>query len=253
MRLCSSRQSAISLSATGARLAVDLIGEEALLDAVEAHEARVLGLLLVVVLAAVHRAVEVVEQLGDGLDALVMLVGRGVERLGLVELAGLDGVREGPGGGQHRVDLLRHVDLVLGQRADELHRRGRRALRSLGLGGLLVGRLGVGDLGRFGGGRGRRDGGGRGRRGRGRGGVGGGDLQRALGVRQQAAGHLVVAGVERGGQRLGEARDDVLALLDDVRALKDLPFHGALGIVLDLEDRLAGQDRDARRLAAAGP
>ena len=48
---------------------------------VEAHELRILGLLLEIVFAGIHVAVEIVEQFGDRLDPLVMLVRRRIERL----------------------------------------------------------------------------------------------------------------------------------------------------------------------------
>ena len=55
------------------------------------------SLLLEIVGARVDALVEVVEQFGDRLDALVMLAGRGVKFLSLLEPAGLHGIRETPG------------------------------------------------------------------------------------------------------------------------------------------------------------
>ena len=52
-----------------------------------------------VALADVDGGVEVAEALGDGLDRLVVVAGGGEQRLGLGDVAGLDGGRERRDGG----------------------------------------------------------------------------------------------------------------------------------------------------------
>ena len=155
----------------------------------EAGEFRVVRLLLEIVLARIHRAVEIVEQFRDRLDPLIVLMGGRVDLLRLRELAGLDGVGQFPRLGDQHVDLFLHVDFVLRDRTDQVHRRGLRR------------RL-----------------------------AGGRDRQNPLGIASEPAGHRIVPGVERRGQSLCEARQDVLALLDDHDVLQDLPFDGVLAV-----------------------
>ena len=76
IRACSACTSATSLSATGAKPSVVPRGEQPVLQAVEAGEARILLLLLEIVGAGVERRVEIGEQVGDRLDPLVMDPGR---------------------------------------------------------------------------------------------------------------------------------------------------------------------------------
>ena len=71
-----------------------VVDPQPVLDPVEAGEARVLLGLLMVVGARIHGAVEIAEQLGDRLDRLVVGAGRREQRLGLVDVAGLDRGRE---------------------------------------------------------------------------------------------------------------------------------------------------------------
>ena len=167
----------------------------------EADEFRVVRLLLKIVLAQIHRAVEIVEQFRDRLNSLIVLMGRRVDFLSLGQLAGLDGVRQLPCLVDQDVDLSLDVDFVFRNRADQVHRRRLRR--------------------RF---------------------VGGRDLQNSLAVASESAGHRVVAGVEGRGQGLSEARQDVLALVDDHDVLEDLPFDGVRAFILDVESGLAGSD-----------
>ena len=92
----------------------------------ESGEARILLRLLVVVGARVDGAVEVAEQLGQRLDALIGDAARPVERLGLGEVARLDRIGEGGRVLEEHADLVDDVELVLRDRLDELHRVGLR-------------------------------------------------------------------------------------------------------------------------------
>ena len=89
----------------------------------KADEFRVVRLLLEIVLAQIHRAVEIVEQFRDRLDPLIVLMGRRVDLLGFRQLAGLDGVRQLPCLVDQDVDLALDVDFVFRNRADQIHRR----------------------------------------------------------------------------------------------------------------------------------
>ena len=72
------------------------------------------------VLAAVDHRVEVAEGLGHRLDALPRAAGHRVERLGLLDLAGLDGGDELGGAGEQLVGLGADVALVVGDRLGDL-------------------------------------------------------------------------------------------------------------------------------------
>ena len=94
-----------------------------MLDPVKSGEGWILLGQLVIVGARIHRAVEVAEQLGDGLDLLVMGPGRREQGLGGGDIAGLDGIGERLGLRDQPLQRLRHVDLVLGDRRHECQRR----------------------------------------------------------------------------------------------------------------------------------
>ena len=70
--------------------------------------------------------------------------------------------------------------------------------------------------------------------------------QRAARIAEQAAGDLVGAGHQLGGERLRDAGCDVLALGHHHHAVEDLPLDRAVGLVDDLEGAPAGGDASAR-------
>ncbi len=181
----------------------------------EALEPRVVDAAVEVLLAEVDRLVEVGEELGDGLDPLPRDAGGGVQRLGLLEVAGLDGRRE---------------------RADRGHEVGHLGVdvgRVLVAGGRQV-RLGDDRVGW-----------------QGRGGTAG-HGERAARCREAAADHLVGPAIDPGGHVHDEARDDVLDLVDDAgAALHDLEFAGVAAGVGDDEGDRTRRDRD-RGGGAAG-
>ena len=96
---------------------------EAVFDAMEARELRIGFGLLVVVGPRVDGRVEVGEQLGDRLDRLIGKTGRREELLCLVDLASLHDVGEGGGVLDELGKFLRYVDLVFGDRLDEVEAR----------------------------------------------------------------------------------------------------------------------------------
>ena len=121
-----------------------VLREHQVLEAVPAGEVGVLFLELEVVGTSVHRRVGIREQLGDRLDPLPLDAGRHVERLGQLEVAGLDRVVQLLVRGNHcrelAVDVLavgvdvglqgRSIDLQLGGSTFATfaaHRQRRRA------------------------------------------------------------------------------------------------------------------------------
>ena len=104
--VCSFTALAASSTANGAAAAVSPLLNSSVLDPVPAGEVRVgLGLGQVVG-PGVHGAVEIGEELGDGLELLVAVAAGGVDGLGLRQVAGGDGVGQQlglvDGGGEQR-------------------------------------------------------------------------------------------------------------------------------------------------------
>ncbi len=100
-----------------------LFDPKAVLDAVEAGEARVLLGLFMVVGTRIHALVQIGKQLGNRLDALVGAAHGSVHLLGLFDLAGLDRIGEGLHALDQLAQIVVDVQLVLRQRLDQLQRR----------------------------------------------------------------------------------------------------------------------------------
>ena len=82
----------------------------------EAAEGRIGLTLLEIVGPAVDALIQVGKHLGHGFDAFVELVGGRVERLGLLQVAGLDGGHQLFGGVLQLAGLRHHVEAIFGQR-----------------------------------------------------------------------------------------------------------------------------------------
>ncbi len=187
-----------------------VVGKQRLLQTVEAGEVRIRRFLLVVVFTGVDAAVQIGEQLGDRLDALIVLAGRRVQLARLLHVAGLHRVGEQLGLFHQPVDFFDDVDFVFGDRANQIQRV----------------RFAVGSA------------------------VGcRGDGQFAFRVAQQPAGHVVFARFQRGGHFLGEARRDVFALFHHHHPFQDFPFDVFLAGVMHHKLRLAGRHRQLHRFA----
>ncbi len=170
----------------------------------ETGEVRVRRFLLVVVFAGVDAAVQIGEQLGDRLDALIVLAGRRVQLARLLHVTGLHRVGEQLGLFHQPIDFFGDVNFVFGDRANQIQ-RARLAV------GSAVGRCG--------------------------------DSQFAFRIAQQPAGHVIFARFQRGGHFLGETRRDVLALFHHHHPFQDFPFDVFLAGVVHHKLRLAGRHR----------
>src|SRR5450830_986516 len=106
--------------------------EQAVLDAVEAAEARVLLALFVIVGAGVDRVIQFGETLGGRGQTLVGGTGRPIEGLGLGQVAGGNRLFQGIDGLDQRDALTAQVDTEFRQRADKGGQRRTGLGRGLG-------------------------------------------------------------------------------------------------------------------------
>ena len=162
----------------------------------EAAEGGVLLALFKIIGAGIDRVIQFGQTLRRRRQALIRLARRYIQRLGLGQVAGGDGLLQDRYGLDQRTALAAQVHAKLRQRADKGHHR------RLGLG------LGV-------------------RLCRGR------DMQGAARVAQQATGNGVVAGQQVGVDHLAQAWGDVFPLFDHQHAVEDFPLHRAVGAVDD--------------------
>ncbi len=175
----------------------------------ETGEFRIGGFLLVVILTGIDAAIQVREQLGDRLDALVVLAGWRVQRFSFFDIARFHGVGKGFCAGNQIRGLFGHISFIGGDGIAQAQQR--------------VAFGGVGGGSAF-------------------------NNQLAFRVGQQAAGHVVFTRLQVGSHLLAEARRDVLTLFHHHDPFEDLPLQRFLAVVLDDELGFTAVDRDGHRL-----
>ena len=184
------------------QVAESVLLEQAVFQAMEAAEGRVLFTALEVIGAGIDRVVQLGQALGRRGQSLVSLASRQVQGLGLGQVAGGNRLFKGADGLDQSATLAAQVHAKFRQRADKGHHRG------LGFGlGVRLGRRGY--------------------------------MQGAAWVAQQAAGDGVVARQQVGVDHLAQARRNVFALFDHQHAVKDFPLHRAIRTVDDAKTRTA--------------
>ncbi len=175
----------------------------------ETGEFRIGGFLLVIIFTGIDAAIQVREQLGNRLDALVVLTGWRIQGFRFFDIARFHRVGKGFGAGNQVRRLFGDIRFVGSNGVAEAQQR--IALR------------GVSGSGTF-------------------------HDQLAFRVGQQAAGHVVFARLQVGGHLLAEARRDVFALFHHHHPFEDLPLQRFLAVVLDDELGFTAVDRDGHRL-----
>ena len=143
-------------------------------EAVKAGEGRVFGALFEIVFARINGRIELVKQLGNRLDALIVIAGGGKQRFGFGDIAGFYGGGEFGGFGHQFLGFGLHISFVFGQGLFQLGHIGLRC------GGFKAA-------------------------------VGHGELAARVG--EQAAGHFVFAGQQRYRHFVGQAGGDVFTLV----------------------------------------
>ena len=171
-----------------------VIAKQRFFQTVETGKFRIFRFFLEVVFAGVDAAVKVREQLGNGLDALVMLTRRGVQRFRFFDIAGFHRVGKGFGAANQLRGFRRHIGFIGGDRVAEAQHRIR--FRRV-----------------FGG--------------------GAGDDQFAFRVGEQATGHVIFARLQVRGELLSKARRDVFALFHHHHPFQNLPLQRFLAVVLN--------------------
>ena len=175
----------------------------------EAGEFRIGGLLLVVVFTGVNATIEVREQLGNRLDALVVLTCRRIQGFRFFDIARFHRVGKGFGACHQVRRLFGDVGFIGGNSVAETQQR--RAF------GRVRRRCAFDD-------------------------------QLTFRVSQQAAGHVIFPGLKICGHLLAEARRDILALFHHHHAFQDLPLQRFLAVVLNNKLGFTAVNRDGHRL-----
>ncbi len=187
-----------------------VIAKQGFFQTVEAGEFRIGGLLLIVVFTGVNAAIEVREQLGNRLDALVVLTGWRIQGFRFFDIARFHRIGKGFGTRHQVRRLFGDVGFIGGNRVAQAQQRcafGRIRRRCA-----------------F-------------------------DDQLTFRVSQQAAGHLIFPRLKISGHLLAEAWRDILTLFHHHHAFEDLPLQRFLAVVLNNKLGFAAVDGDGHRLA----
>ena len=186
-----------------------IIAKQGFLQTVETGEFRIGRFLLEIIFTGVNAAIKVREQLGDRLNALVMLTGWRVEGFRFFDITGLHRIGKGFGCRCQIRRLFRDVRFIRGNRIAKAQYRSafRRIGRRFTFDDKLPFRVG-----------------------------------------QQTAGHLILARLQVGGHLLAEARSDIFALLHHQNTFQDLPLQRLLAVVLNNKLGFTAVHREGHRL-----